>query len=55
VNVPSDADVVTLGKKPPVTTSECFGERLASTRVNKLIQCVVRRWSSGRLGMSSLL
>jgi len=45
VNVPSDANVVTLGKEAPVATSECLGERLASTRVNELIQCVVRRSS----------
>ena len=44
-----------LGKKPAVPTSECFGVRLASTRVNELIQCVMRRSSSGRLGTSSLL
>ena len=55
VKADDEASVVVLGKKPPVPTSECVGVRLASTRVNELSQCVVRRSSSGRLGTSSLL
>ena len=52
VNVPSVANAVTLGKKPPVATSEWRGDRFASTRVNELNHFVVRSSSSGRLGTS---
>ena len=55
VNVPSVAVSKTLGKNPPVATSECRGERLASTRVNELNHFEMRNWSSGRLGTSAAL